>query len=192
MGWKIYHPHSQYRGEILIFEKTELPGAYIIELEMLKDERGWFARTFCRKEFSGHGLNPDITQCSTSLNKKKGTLRGMHYQSQPYEEAKLVRCTQGAIHDIIADLRPSSPTFKKWTAVELSEENKKMIYIPEGFAHGFQTLTDNVEVFYQMSQFYSPDHARGFRWNDPSFNINWPLDFRIISPKDQSYPDFTS
>ncbi len=108
------------------------------------------------------------------------------------KEAKLVRCIQGAIHDIIADLRPCSPTFKKWTAVELSEENKKMIYIPEGFAHGFQTLTDNVEVFYQMSQFYSPDHARGFRWNDPSFNINWPLDFRIISPKDQSYPDFTS
>ena len=192
MGWKIYHPHSKYRGEILIFKETKLPGVYIIEPEVLEDERGGFARTFCRKEFKCHELNPDISQCSISLNKKKGTLRGMHYQLKPYEEAKLIQCTQGAIHDVIVDLRSGSPTFRKWIAVELSEKNKKMIYIPEGFAHGFQTLTDNVEVFYQMSQFYSPDHARGFRWNDPSFNINWPPDTRIISPKDQSYPDFTS
>tara|TARA_B100000315_G_C14440297_1_gene524366 strand:- start:35 stop:565 length:531 start_codon:yes stop_codon:yes gene_type:complete len=175
----------------LILKETRLLGAYIIEPEILEDERGCFARTFCREEFKRHGLNPDISQCSISFNKKKGTLRGMHYQIKPYEEAKLVRCTQGAMHDVIVDLRPSSPTFKEWIAAELSEKNKNMVYIPEGFAHGFQTLTDNVEVFYQMSQFYSQNHGRGFRWNDPSFNINWPPDTRVISPKDQSYLNFT-
>ena len=174
----------------MIFKKAKLQGVFIIEPEMLTDERGAFARTYCRKELEDRGLNANIAQCSTSLNTKKGTLRGMHFQTKPYSEAKLIRCTRGNIYDVIVDLRSDSPTFTKWIAVELSDENRKMVYVPEGFVHGFQTLTDNAEVFYQISQFYSPEHAGGFRWNDPSFNIDWPPDHRIISSKDQSYPDF--
>ncbi len=172
------------------FIPTFLSGAYIIEPEFQEDERGGFSRTFCRKEFEGMGLNPNIAQCNISFNHNKGTLRGMHYQVEPHAEAKLVRCTRGSIYDVIIDLRPEMQEFKKWFSVELSAENQKMLYIPEGFAHGFQTLTDNTEIFYQMSGFYFPESARGVRWDDPCFNIKWPEDNRIISQKDLEYPDF--
>jgi dTDP-4-dehydrorhamnose 3,5-epimerase len=172
------------------FVETELTGAFIVVPERLEDERGFFARTWCRKEFEQHGLNPNMVQCNISFNRKKGTLRGMHYQVFPFEEGKLVRCTMGAIYDVIIDLRPDSKTFIHWIAVELSAENRKMIYIPEGFAHGFQTLENDTEVFYQMSEFYAPEYARGVRWNDPKFNIKWPDDVRIISAKDKNFEDF--
>ena len=174
----------------MIFKETKLKGAFIIEPEMLIDERGAFARTFCRKDFESHGLNGSISQCSISLNTRKYTLRGMHYQKKPCAEAKLVRCSRGVIYDVIVDLRYDSPTFKQWTSVEISAENRKMVYVPVDFAHGFQTLTDGTEVIYQMSEFYSPSHADGFRWNDPSFKIKWPSDNFVISSKDQTYPDF--
>lgn len=174
----------------MIFTETSLQGAFIIEAETLTDERGFFARTFCQKEFVTHNLNPHLVQCNISFNNKKGTLRGMHYQAAPYAEAKLVRCTQGAIYDAIVDLRPNSPTFKQWVAVELTADNRKMLYIPENFAHGFQTLTDNTEIFYQMSEFYHPESAKGVRWDDPAFDIQWPADERIISAKDRQYADF--
>ena len=174
----------------MTFKETKLQGAYIIEPEMLIDERGAFARTFCRKDFESHGLNGNISQCSISLNTRKYTLRGMHYQKKPCAEAKLVRCSRGVIYDVIVDLRYDSPTFKQWTSVEISAENRKMVYVPVGFAHGFQTLADDTEVIYQMSEFYSPSHADGFRWNDTSFKIKWPSDNFVISSKDQSYPDF--
>ena len=175
----------------MIFVETKLKGAVIIEPERLEDERGFFSRTWCKREFETHGLNPDLVQCNISFNRKKGTLRGMHYQVHPHEEAKLVRCTIGSIYDVIIDLRPNSKTFKQWIAVELTSANRKMIYAPEGFAHGFQTLTDNTEVFYQMSEFYVPESAHGVRWNDPQFNIVWPDDERQISFRDQSFEDFT-
>ncbi len=174
----------------MIFTETKLPGAFVIELEKHADQRGFFARTFCRKEFEAHGLNPQVAQCNVSFNKRKGTLRGMHYQAVPFAEAKLVRCTSGSIYDVIIDIRRSSPTFKQHFAVELSAENHKMLYIPEEFAHGFQTLQDDTEIFYQMSQHFSPEHARGVRWNDPTFRIEWPEDERIIIERDQRYPDF--
>lgn len=174
----------------MIFRETSLSGAYIIEPEFMEDERGFFARTWCQREFREHRLNTSLVQCNISFNKKKGTLRGMHFQRPPYEEAKLVRCTMGAIYDVIIDLRPDSPTFKKWFAAELTAENRKMLYIPEGFAHGFITLTDNTEVFYQMSQFYYPQYASGVRWNDPAFNIIWPIDVAVISDRDRNFPDF--
>ena len=170
------------------FIETRLKGAFIIEPERLEDERGFFARTFCQKEFEAHGLNPRMVQCNISYNKHKGTLRGMHYQAAPMAEAKLVRCTRGAIYDVIIDLQPESPTYCEWLAEELNAENSKMIYIPEGFAHGFQTLEDDTEVFYQMSEFYSPEHARGVRWDDPIFGIEWHLNTKIISENDQNYP----
>ena len=174
----------------MTFKETKLQGAFIIEPEMLIDERGAFTRTFCRKDFESHGLNGSISQCSISLNTRKYTLRGMHYQKKPCAEAKLVRCSRGVIYDVIVDLRYDSPTFKQWTSVEISAENRKMVYVPVDFAHGFQTLTDGTEVIYQMSEFYSPSHADGFRWNDPSFKIKWPSDNFVISSKDQTYPDF--
>jgi dTDP-4-dehydrorhamnose 3,5-epimerase len=157
----------------MTFKETKLEGAFIIEPEMLIDERGAFARTFCRKDFESHGLNGSISQCSISLNSRKNTLRGMHYQKKPCAEAKLVRCSRGVIYDVIVDLRYDSPTFKQWTSVEISAENRKMVYVPVDFAHGFQTLTDGTEVIYQMSEFYSPSHADGFRWDDPSFKIKF-------------------
>jgi len=172
------------------FSETELTGAFLIDLELLEDERGFFARTWCRKEFEQHGFNPDWVQCNISYNKRKGTLRGMHYQIDPYAEAKLVRCTMGAIFDVIIDLRPDSKTYMQWISIELTAENRKMIYIPEGFANGFQTLVDNTEVFYQMSVFYTPRYARAVRWNDPQFKILWPEADRIISGKDQKIEDF--
>jgi dTDP-4-dehydrorhamnose 3,5-epimerase len=172
----------------MIFKETKLKGAYLIEIEPTKDERGFFARSFCVREFEKHGLDIHIVQCNISYNKKRGTLRGMHYQIAPYAEAKLVRCTMGAIYDVIIDLRSNSATFKRWIAAELTKENLQMLYIPEGFAHGFQTLTDNGELIYYHTAFYSPEYERGLRFDDPRLAINWPLPAGAISPKDQSYP----
>ena len=174
----------------MIFKETKLKGAYIIEIEPVEDERGFFARSFCVKEFKEYGLNPNIAQCNISYNEKKGTLRGMHYQVAPHEEVKLVRCTMGAIYDVIIDLRPDSSTFKQWIGVELTRENHQMLYVPEGFAHGFQTLEDCTEGLYQISEFHHPEWARGVRWNDPTFGIFWPVNVEIISVGDQQYPDF--
>jgi dTDP-4-dehydrorhamnose 3,5-epimerase len=174
----------------MIFKETKLKGAYIIEIDPIVDERGFFARSFCAKEFEKYGLNPFIAQCNISYNKKKGTLRGMHYQVPPYEEAKLVRCTRGAIYDVIIDLRPDSSTFKQWVSVGLTGNNRRMLYIPGGIAHGYLTLEDHAEIVYQMSEFYHPECARGIRWNDPTFRILWPGDVQIISIGDQQYPDF--
>jgi|SRR3989344_9354067 len=172
------------------FIETKLKGAYIIEPERLEDERGFFARTFCQKEFETHSLNPRLAQCSISYNKRKGTLRGMHYQIAPMAEAKIIRCTMGAIYDVIIDLRPKSPTYCQWLAVELSGDNRKLLYIPEGFAHGFQTLEDDTEVFYQISEFYAPEYSHGVRWDDPAFGIEWPGDNTILSERDRNYPLF--
>jgi dTDP-4-dehydrorhamnose 3,5-epimerase len=174
----------------MIFTETKLKGAFIIDLEPIQDERGLFARTWCKKEFEAHGLNPDLVQCNTSFNKKKGILRGMHYQTAPYEEAKLVRCTMGAIYDVIIDIRKESNTYLQWFACELTAENRHMLYVPEGFAHGFQTLEDNTEIFYQMSEFYYPEYAQGIRWDDPIIGIDWPATEKIISNRDKSYPEF--
>jgi dTDP-4-dehydrorhamnose 3,5-epimerase len=174
----------------MIFAETPLKGAYVIDPERLADERGFFARTWCRREFEANGLSPGLAQCNISFNHKRGTLRGMHYQVVPQAEAKLVRCTAGAIHDVIVDLRAGSATLKQWFAVELSAENRRMLYIPEGLAHGFLTLADATEVFYQMSEFYSPECARGVRWNDLAFGIRWPFEASIISERDRTYPDF--
>jgi dTDP-4-dehydrorhamnose 3,5-epimerase len=174
------------------FIETPLKGAYLIEIEPVSDHRGFFARSWCEQEFGEHGLNSNLVQCNISFNTKKATLRGMHYQIKPHEEAKLVRCTQGSIYDVIIDIRPNSLTFKSWFSIELSATNRQMLYIPEGFAHGFQTLEDNTEVFYQMSNFYHGESARGLKWNDPSFKINWLLTENIIiSKKDQNYPNFS-
>jgi dTDP-4-dehydrorhamnose 3,5-epimerase len=174
----------------VIFTETALPGAWIVDVERLEDSRGFFARSWCEREFAERGLNPRLAQCNVSFNKRRGTLRGLHYQASPHREAKLIRCTRGAIHDVILDLRPDSPTFKRHTAVVLDAESRRMLYVPEGFAHGFQTLEDDTEVFYQMSASYAPDHARGVRWNDPAFAIQWPDAERTISERDQRYPDF--
>jgi len=171
----------------LKFLATPLAGAYLIELEQLDDERGFFARSFCQNEFKAHGLDPIVAQCNVSFNRKRGTLRGLHYQAEPHAEAKLVRCTRGAIWDVIVDLRKGSPTARKWHAVELTAENCRALYVPAGFAHGFQTLKDDTEVLYQMSEFYNAESARGVRWDDPAFGIAWPLANPILSKKDASY-----
>jgi dTDP-4-dehydrorhamnose 3,5-epimerase len=176
----------------VIFIETPLPGVWILEPEVHEDERGFFARSWCERECAAKGLNPRVVQCNISFNKRRGTLRGMHYQSAPYQEAKLVRCTRGAIHDVVIDLRVDSPTFKKHVAVVLDAGTHRMLYVPEGVAHGFQTLEDETEVFYQMSEFYAPDHAKGVRWDDPAFGIQWPADERTISVRDRTYPDFTA
>jgi len=177
-------------GVGMIFTETGLGGAFVVELEKKEDERGFFARTWCREEFRARGLNPLLAQCGISYNERRGTLRGMHYQGAPHEEAKLVRCTRGAIHDVILDLRPNSPTFKRWVAVDLTAGEYPMLYVPEGFAHGFQTLEDDTEVFYQISEPYHPESARGVRWNDPAFGMEWPLEVSVISGKDASLEDF--
>jgi len=174
----------------MIFRDTKIPGAFEIHPEPILDERGFFARTWCRKEFEAHGLNPQLVQCSVSLSTRRGTLRGMHYQAAPFAEAKLVRCTRGAIYDVAVDLRPQSPTYKAWTAVTLTAENRHMLYVPEGCAHGFLTLEDASEVFYQMSEFYNAESARGVRWDDPAFEIAWPEKLQVISERDRSYPNF--
>jgi dTDP-4-dehydrorhamnose 3,5-epimerase len=176
----------------MLFTPTKLKDAFIVEPDKKEDERGFFARTWCQQEFTDLGLDAELVQCSISFNKKKGTLRGMHWQLPPYAETKLVRCTKGAIYDVIVDLREDSPTFLQWIAAELTAENRTALYVPKGFAHGFQTLEDNTEVFYQISNFYAPDYARGFRWNDPTFEINWPLEVSVISVKDKEYEDYTS
>jgi len=173
----------------MIFTETKLKGAYIIEPERAEDERGFFARTVCQEEFKAHGLNTIWVQCNISFNKKKGTLRGMHYQTAPYEEIKLVRCTMGSIYDAIIDLRADSPTFKQWVAVELTAENRRILYVPVKFAHGFQTLVDSSEVFYQVSEFYHPESSKGIRWNDPRFMVSWPINSPIMSSRDSSYPN---
>jgi dTDP-4-dehydrorhamnose 3,5-epimerase len=175
----------------VIFTETKLKGAFILEPEKHEDDRGFFARSWCQKEFQAHHLNPRIVQCNISFNKMKGTLRGMHYQASPFAEAKLVRCTAGALYDVIIDLRPDSPTYKQYVGEVLSAANYKMFYVPEGFAHGFQTLEDNTEIFYQMSEFFSPEHARGVRYNDPAFGIKWRIANPVIVDRDRNYPDFT-
>jgi dTDP-4-dehydrorhamnose 3,5-epimerase len=172
------------------FIPLPLEGAFIIEPEPVTDERGFFARTFCRREFTAHGLKPDLEQCSISFNLLKNTLRGMHYQTEPHQEAKLVRCTMGSIFDVIIDLRPDSATYRQWTSVELSALNRKSVYIPEGFAHGFFTQADNCEVLYQMSEIFHPESVAGVRWNDPAFSISWPGDVSIMSDRDRDYPDY--
>lgn len=174
----------------MIFEPTPLPGAFVITPERLRDERGFFARTFCRKDFEAHGLNPDVAQCNISLSARRGTLRGMHYQRPPHAETKLLRCTAGAIYDVIIDLRPASPTFRKHFGIRLEPSDDKMLYVPEGFAHGFLTLEDDSSVFYQMSRTYAPSHAAGVRWNDPAFGIAWPLEPTLMAERDRAYPDF--
>jgi dTDP-4-dehydrorhamnose 3,5-epimerase len=175
----------------VIFRPTDLPGAWIVDLERVEDHRGFFARSWCRDEFARHGLDTDLRQCSLSFNRKRGTLRGMHYQVAPFAEAKLVRCTRGAVYDVVVDLRPASSSFKRWIAVELAEDTHRMILVPPECAHGFQALQDNTEVFYQMSQVYSPRFSRGVRWDDPAFGIAWPIrDDLVISERDRTYPDF--
>jgi len=171
----------------LKFTPTPLVGAYIVELERIEDERGFFARSFCQDEFRKHGLKPAIAQCNVSWNRKRGTLRGLHTQAAPHEEAKVVRCTLGAIWDVIVDLREASPTRWRWHALELNVDNRLAFYVPAGFAHGFQTLADDSEVLYQMSESYHPDLARGLRWDDPKLGIRWPLADPILSPRDRSY-----
>ena len=209
----------------MMFLETKLKGAFIIDIQKNEDQRGFFARSYCHREFQEHGLNPRVVQCNISYNAKNGTLRGMHYQVAPFEEAKLVRCTMGSIYDVIVDLRPDSETYCEWLGVYLAAHCSQltahcslltgggstltadcpgvaahcslltahytMLYIPEGFAHGFLTLEDDTEVFYQMSQFYAPEYARGFRWNDPAFGIEWPRDIAVISERDKAYPDFS-
>jgi dTDP-4-dehydrorhamnose 3,5-epimerase len=170
------------------FRETALAGAFIVDAEPYEDDRGLFARTFCKKEFSEHGLCPDFVQCNTSFNRRRGTLRGMHFQQPPYGETKLVRCVAGAIYDVMIDLRPESPTFRNWVGVELTSDNRRALYVPTDFAHGFQTLTSNAEVLYMMSETYHADHAAGVRWDDPAFGIEWPIADPILSERDASYP----
>ena len=174
----------------MIFTKTVLNDATIVDIEKKEDDRGFFARSWCRREFEAYGLNSNLAQCDISFNPRKGTLRGMHFQVKPYEEAKLVRCTRGSLCDVIVDLRPNSPTYKQHLSVVLTSENRRMLYVPEGFAHGFLTLDDDTEVFYQISEFYMPGFQRGFRWNDPAFAISWPAEPEFISDRDRCYPDF--
>ena len=172
----------------MIFTETALKDAFIIEPEPIHDERGFFARTWSQEEFLQRGLNPTVVQQNISLNKVRGTLRGMHYQVKPHQEAKLVRCTAGPIFDVIVDLRKDSPTFHKWFGLELSSNNRRMLYVPESFAHGFQTLEDDTEVGYQISEYYHPEAARGLRWDDPALGINWPLPVTVISQRDKQHP----
>ena len=171
------------------FVATPLADGYIVELDRLEDERGFFARSFCSAEFAAHELAASFPQCNVSYNARRGTLRGMHYQREPYAEAKVVRCTRGAIYDVIVDIRPGSPTFRRWFAVDLTADNRRMLYVPQGHAHGFQTLRDDSEVFYMMSETYHPEAAAGIRWNDAMLNVSWPLQNPIVSPKDMAYPD---
>ena len=162
----------------------------MVDVERMEDERGFFARTWSQKEWAAQGLDSRLLECNVSFNKRAGTLRGMHYQTAPYAQAKLVRCTAGALFDVIVDLRPDSPTHKQWVGVELSAENGRSLFIPEGLAHGFQTLADGTEVLYQMSEVYAPECARGVRWDDPAFGIEWPRAVTVIYERDASYPDY--
>ncbi len=172
----------------MIFEETKLPGVFLISLEKLTDSRGFFARSWCQREFEEHGLNPTLVQCNISFNNTAGTLRGLHFQAPPFGEDKLVRCTKGSIFDVIVDIRQDSATYLRWIGVELSGSNYQSVYIPSGLAHGFQTLVDNTEVLYQMSEFYTPRAGRGLRWNDPKLSISWPIGQPILSEKDMNHP----
>jgi dTDP-4-dehydrorhamnose 3,5-epimerase len=174
----------------MIFRETKLPGVFEIDLEFKIDERGFFARTWCQREFAAHGLNTSLVQCSISFSERKGTLRGMHYQVAPHSETKLVRCTRGAIFDVVLDLRPQSPKFKDSFGVVLAAEKRNMLYVPEGCAHGFLTLEEGTEIFYQMSELQSPESARGVRFDDPAFRIAWPEKIEVISERDRNYPNF--
>lgn len=176
----------------MIFTETPLPGAFIITLEKREDERGFFARAFCQNEFREHGLNPQLAQCNISFSKTAATLRGMHFQAAPHREAKLIHCIRGSIYDIIIDLRPGSVTYGRHVSAVLTAAEHNMIYVPEGFAHGFITLVEETEVFYQMSEFHAPEAARGFRWNDPAFTLEWPRTPAVISERDAAYPDFSA
>lgn len=174
----------------MIFTPTKLDGAFVIDLELREDDRGFFARTFCMREFEEHGLESMTAQCNLSFNHKAGTVRGMHYQLPPASEAKLVRCLKGAIHDVIIDLRPESPSYLQWFGVRLDDENRRALYVPPLFAHGYQALTDGAEVSYQVSEFYAPGQERGLRYDDPRFGIDWPLEVTVISEKDASWAPF--
>jgi dTDP-4-dehydrorhamnose 3,5-epimerase len=174
----------------MIFRETPLPGAWLLTPERFADERGFFARTFCRRDFAARGLDPDVAQCSVSFNHKRGTVRGLHFQIAPHEEVKLVRVTRGALWDVIVDLRPDSPTFKKHFSAVLSAEAGNQLYIPKGVGHGFQTLEDGTEVSYQISEPYAPEFSRGYRWDDPAFAIPWPEPVTVMSEKDRSLPFF--
>jgi dTDP-4-dehydrorhamnose 3,5-epimerase len=177
----------------IIFTETKLRGAFVIEPEIFADERGFFARSYSEDEFEAHGIKLRMAECHISFNKRRYTIRGMHFQKDPFAQAKLVRCTQGAIFDVIVDLRPGSPTFKQWIGEELTAANHRMLYVPTGFAHGYQTLENDTEMFYQVSQFYTPSSLGGVRWNDPAFAIRWPaMDGVTLNERDQSYPDFES
>jgi dTDP-4-dehydrorhamnose 3,5-epimerase len=173
------------------FTPTDLDGAHIIDLEPVDDARGFFARSWDEREFAERGLETRIAQCNVSFNSRRGTLRGMHFQRPPYEEVKIIRCISGSLFDVIVDLRPGSPSYKRWTGVELNAENRRMLYVPRGFAHGYQTLEDDTESFYMVSEFYMAAAEGGVRWNDPAFGIDWPLGAPTeISDKDRSWPDF--
>ena len=187
MGRKICYNYSQGENLLMKFFETKLKGSFIVEIEKNEDERGFFARTYDVDEFKKYGLNSKIVQCSISNNIKKNTLRGMHFQVTPYEETKIINCIKGKIYDVIVDLRVNSDTLYEWNGIELSEHDNKMIYVPKGFAHGFQTLEDTTKVFYQISEFYKPDYVRGIRWNDPKLNIKWPTSSPIMSKKDKKY-----
>ena len=176
----------------MIFKETPIPGAYLIGIEKLADPRGFFARTWCQREFEEHGLSTRLVQCSVSFNPKMGTLRGLHYQVPPAEEVKLVRCTSGALYDVIVDLRRTSPMYLRYFAAILSARDHNMMYVPAGIAHGFLTLAEETEIFYQMSEFYSSEHSRGVRWNDPQLGIVWPAAVRVIAERDRTYPDFVA
>ena len=176
----------------MIFTETELPGAYLIDLERREDERGFFARSWCAEEFAAHSLSTRLVQANISFNHRQGTLRGMHFQVEPHAEVKVVRCTRGAIFDVIIDLRPDSETFKRWVGVELDAEGRRALYVPEGFAHGYQTLAPDTETHYQVSEYYAPQAEGGVRWNDPAFGIEWPDPANaFLSDKDRDWPDFT-
>jgi len=172
----------------MIFKETTIPGAYVIEPERITDHRGFFARVWCKKEFQQHGLNSDLLQSNVGFSDRKGTVRGLHFQKSPHAEAKVVRCTRGAILDVIVDLRPDSPTYKKWFGVELTGENRMMIYVPEGTAQGYMTLEDCTEINYHTSQFFNVEAASGVRFNDPAFDIKWPMAPVVISEQDRNWP----
>jgi dTDP-4-dehydrorhamnose 3,5-epimerase len=175
----------------MVFTEVKLKGAFLIEIERREDLRGFFARTFCAQDFEARGLKSVVAQCSLAYNRRRGTIRGLHYQAPPADEAKLVRCTSGAIHDVIVDIRPDSPTYLQHVGVELTVENHRAIYLPDGFAHGYQTLTDGAEIAYQMSAFYTPALERGLRYDDPVLRISWPVPVTAISRKDQSWPSLS-
>lgn len=175
----------------MIFTETPLKGAFVLEIKKIEDDRGFFGRSWCKHELEEHGLNANMAQANTSFSKKKGTIRGMHFQANPYQETKLIRCVRGAIYDVIIDLRKNSPTFKQWFGVELTQDNYKMLYCPEDFAHGFVTLVDNSEVYYNVTAFYTPGAERGIKFNDSAFKIKWPVEPTIFSEKDLSHPDFS-